>query len=99
MTIYLFVNGSGGHHDYPGCAIAEDGHCLAQHWSSSLWYAKHDMGLTSDWKHDRYAAHCPDGYDLEWVDDPLTHAGLQAAYALNQELAQKVKQTGKQVPE
>jgi hypothetical protein len=37
-------------------------------------------------------AHCsfvearyPQGYQLEWVDDPQTHAGVQAAFKLNQQ--------------
>ena len=85
-VIYLFANAYYDDGGVAGCAIAEDGHCLAGHLSSSLALAMHDMGLTSDGKHDEYAAHYPDGYEVEWVDDPLTHPGLQAAYALNQEL-------------
>ena len=50
------------------------------------------MGLTSDWKHEGYDAHYPNGYELVWVEDPKNHEGLEQAYQLNQEL------TAKEVP-
>ena len=80
------VRGSTVGGDVLGCALAEDGHCLAEHLSSSVDFAKHDMGLTSDWKHDRYRAHAPNGYILEWVDDPKVHGEWQAAIELNKQL-------------
>ncbi len=68
------------------CAMAEDGTGLAGHCSSSEHWARHDIGMTSDWKHDLYRKHYPDGYELEWVSDakPGQHAGIDAAYAKNQ---------------
>lgn len=84
--IYCFVNGGAGTDWQHVMAIAEDGHCLAQHVSSHEAWAKHDIGLTSEWKHDEYGEHYPDGYELEWVDNPRTHEGLEAAYRLNQKL-------------
>lgn len=84
--IYLFVNSGKGSDNQEGMAIAEDGKYLAGHLSSSEAWAKHDMGLTSEWKHDLYRAHYPDGYEVEWVDKPREHAGLMAAYAKNQAL-------------
>lgn len=82
--IYAFQNFSGGG-EGPGLAIAEDGTVLADHWSSNFYWAKHDLGVTSNWKHDYYRAHYPDGYDVEFVHDEdfETHAGLQAALALH----------------
>ena len=77
------VRGSRPGGDVMGSALAEDGCGLAGHLSSSVEYAKHDMGLTSDWKHDVYREHCPDGFELEWVDDVETHEGWRAALALN----------------
>lgn len=47
-----------------GFAMAEDGTGLAQHWSSSKLWVKHDMGLTSRKKHDAYEEHYPNGYEL-----------------------------------
>ena len=73
-------------------AICEDGYCLAVHVSSIEGWAKHDIGLTSDWKHEIYREHCPDGYELEWVDKPKEHTGLMAAYELNQKLKEAVQE-------
>src|SRR5579872_6573447 len=75
----------GGFHpsDVIGYALAEDGHCLANHISSGVDWSKHDMGLTSDWKHKEYAAHYPNGYELEWVAIPDTHQGWREALEKN----------------
>ena len=51
------------------CAIDEDGIILASHTSSSIEWAKHDIGLTSDWKHELYKKKYPNGYELVWLDD------------------------------
>lgn len=69
--------------DVMGYALAEDGKCLASHLSSDKWFSQHDLGLTSDWKHDKYNAHYPDGFELEWVDDPDVHEGWKKAFQLN----------------
>ena len=86
-TIYCFNNGGqvGLLH---AVAICEDGHVLGQHACSSEYFMKHDLGITSDWKHDNYNAHCGEGnWKLEWVDKPKKHAGLMEAFRLNQEMA------------
>lgn len=69
--------------DVVGYALAEDGTGLASHLSSDIIWSKHDMGFTSDWKHDCYQKHYPDGFELEWVDDPENHQGWQSALAIN----------------
>ena len=71
--------------DVVGYAICEDGRYLDSHVSSGVTWSKHDMGLTSDWKHEIYAEACPEGYELEWIDyeNLDSHEGLQDAYALN----------------
>lgn len=86
--IYCWVNSGRGTEWQVVMAMAEDGHALASHCSSSEYFAKHDIGLTSDWKHDTYAKHYPDGYELVWVDDarPGECPGLDEAYAKNQAL-------------
>jgi len=72
---------------YYGMAMAEDGTVLAEHICSSKGFMKHDLGLTSDWKHDQYNHYYGAGsWELEFVDDPKTHEGLQKAYKLNQEM-------------
>lgn len=88
--IYCFVNGGRGTDWQIVMAIAEDGNCLAGHVSSHKQWAKHDIGLTSDWNHDKYAEHYPDGYELEWIDNPKIgqHAGLDLAYERNQSFAE-----------
>lgn len=82
------VNGSTRGGDVIGYALAEDGHVVASHYSSGVGYAKHDLGLNSDWKHEHYKKHAPDGYELEWIDEANldAHQGWQAAWKLNQAL-------------
>lgn len=40
---------------------------VANHLSTSEPRCKHDMGITSDWKHDIYNKVYPDGYELVWL--------------------------------
>jgi len=49
-------------------AMDETGHVLAAHVSSSVAFARYDIGYTSRSKHDRYEAAHPDGYELIWLD-------------------------------
>jgi hypothetical protein len=88
--IYVFCQHAEGwgKEDVVGYAIAEDGTGIASHLSSNIAWSKHDMGITSDWKHDNYKEHYPDGYELEWVDNPDTHEGLKSAMELNEKLYQ-----------
>jgi hypothetical protein len=69
--------------DFIGFAMDENGQVLAQHISSSMSFSQHDLGLTSEWKHDRYKEAHPGGYELVWVDDPDSSAEFQAAFAKN----------------
>lgn len=81
-TIYGFVNGgSPGWYDVVG--ICEDGVVLAGHICSTHEFGKYDIGVTSDRKHALYAKHCPDGFQVVWVDHPLIHDGLKEAFRLN----------------
>jgi len=93
--IFCFINGG-----TPGLlnavALAEDGTYLACHGSSCDGWAQHDLGIESIWKHAEYNAHYGEGkWKLEWVFDPKTHEGLNAAIKLNQEKAQKEKEVKK----
>jgi len=67
-TIYCFINttNSLGH---IVVAYAEDGTYLAFHCSSNIVWAKHDIGIGSTWKHDKYKAKYPEGYELIWLDE------------------------------
>lgn len=73
--------------DVIGYALAEDGTVLASHLSSNESFSKHDMGFTSDWKHEKYKAHYPNGFEIEWVDDPDSNEAFKAAFALNKQAA------------
>lgn len=66
-------------------ALAEDGTGLGSHLSSNEVWAKHDIGLTSDWHHDAYREHYPDGYELEWIPPEMLggHEGFQKAMQFN----------------
>ena len=69
--------------DVLGYALAKDGTCLASHLSSNVDFSKHDMGLTSNWKHDHYAKAYPEGYELVWIDNPENDPRWQKAHELN----------------
>ena len=94
--IYILLSacpaGPGGQ-DVLGHALAEDGHCLASHWSSTEAFGCHDMGLTSDWKHDNYKEHYPDGYELVQVENDKD-AGWLPAFEKNQALKKAAEERG-----
>jgi hypothetical protein len=75
-----------GPSDVIGYALAEDGTGLASHLSSNELFSKHDMGLTSDWKHKTYKEHYPDGFELVWIDDAERGGNpeFEEAYQKNQ---------------
>lgn len=73
---------------FMGYALAEDGTGLASHWSSDEQWSKHDMGLCSDWKHDIYKQHYPDGYEVAWLGEPEKDEGWKKAFAINKEIAE-----------
>lgn len=95
MKIYIWDN-TNQPEWHVGMAMCEDGHVLASHCSSSIGWLKRDMGLYPDickWKHDKYSEHCPDGYELVWIENPKASPELDAAYELNQVLAESTKET------
>jgi len=84
IKIFCFING--GYSDcWEAIAIGENGRIVGNHVCSNEGWAKHDLGVTSDSKHDNYNEAYPNGWELIWVDDPKNHSGLQAAYKLNQQ--------------
>lgn len=84
QIIYLWCSPVGSSGDVIGYAMLENGKAIASHWSSNPEWSKHDMGLTSDWKHDAYLRACPNGYSLAWLDDPESDEGWRKAYEFNQ---------------
>lgn len=93
--IYVVVTGEwpspgpGFTPDYAGCALAEDGNVLSSHISSSESWLQHDLGVTSERRHDIYREHYPDGFEVVYVpmDQRDSHEGLQAAIKANHALA------------
>jgi hypothetical protein len=88
-VIYGFNNG-GSPGWYHAVSLAADGTCLGLHICSHEDYMPADLGLIENSRLDReeaFAAHYPEGYRCEFVpcDEVTSHAGLTAAYALNQE--------------
>lgn len=84
-TIFCFNDGGSPGFMY-AVAIGDDGQCVAQHLCSGEGYMKHDLGLTSDWKHENYdEAYGKGNWVLEWVetDNINAHVGLQKAFRLN----------------
>lgn len=77
--------------DVVGQAVREDGVVLAGHLSSSIDWAKHDLGLTSNWKHEIYQKQCPEGYELIWIDNPHTDLRWQDVLANNKALEATAK--------
>ncbi len=93
--IYVFSNEVGGG-DGICYAMAEDGTVLGSHWCSHEGFASGDLGVTPDTRSDRhetYAKHYSDGYDMEFVPAAQVkdHPGLSEAFRLNQEQAAAVK--------
>jgi len=88
--IYCFDNtGCGDIRD--ALAMAEDGHVLGRHCSSSRYFCQLDLGIygltiQSVEQVTAYHKHYPDGYQLVWVEDPRMSLDLEKAYELNQAL-------------
>jgi hypothetical protein len=78
-----------GHLDYLAYSLAEDGQGLCSHLSSSIGWAKHDIGFTSNTHHDLYDECYPDGYQLIWLDDPKKDEGWKKAMELNKKQAEE----------
>jgi hypothetical protein len=76
--IFCFINREFGSGDLGVVALADNGMCVGGHVSSSLSFAKHDIGINSTWHHEDYKKEFPDGYELIWKDNPNDLEILQA---------------------
>lgn len=56
--------------DLLATAQTAEGVVIAQHICSSEYWVRHDMGFTSNWKHDAYSATYPQGWELVWGEPP-----------------------------
>lgn len=91
-VIYGFNNG-GRPGWYDAILLAEDGHCLGGHICSDEGYMPHDLGVLEGSRPDRHETfreHYPEGYRMDFIrgEDVREHEGLNAAFALNQKLAE-----------
>lgn len=84
MKIYCAVAGKYGSGDLQVVALAEDGEFVAGHMSSSVAWAKNDIGITSTRKHEHYQKEYPQGFELIWIDDIENDDRWKEAYAKNQ---------------
>ena len=77
--VFGFINSSSPEW-YNSIGIAEDGTILASHASSSVGWARADIGSLN--KKDVYLKHYPQGFEFDFVypEEVHTHAGLQAAF-------------------
>lgn len=94
--IYCFSNVKGGG-DGIAYAMAEDGTVLGSHWCSNEAFVPGDLGVTEGTRpdrHEKYAKHYPDGYEMVFVPaaEVMTHPGLQKAVELNQKQAEEAAQ-------
>lgn len=92
--IYCFNNG-GSYGWMQAVAFGDDGIAIAGHTCTCEAYMRHDLGMDgSDWKHDVYNEHFGVGnWELEWVDDPLEHKGIQDALIIGKERQPEPKTT------
>lgn len=78
--IHIRVTGRFPSGDIVCGAFAEDGGYILGHVSSTLTWARHDMGLRGPWKHETYRRLYPDGYEL--VDElPADDAAVAELFA------------------
>ena len=80
--IYCLIN-SGKPNWYHVISISEEGLQLAGHLSSTITFAQHDIGVTSDWKHDKYKKHYPEGFETIWIDGAPPQELTDAVDAMN----------------
>lgn len=90
--IYCFSNVKGGGEGI-ALAIAEDGTVLGSHYCSHEGFVKMDLGVIEGCRPDRhktYAAHYPDGYEMEFIPsaEVEAHEGLSKAAELNAKMAE-----------
>lgn len=85
--IYCFINSRLAADLQMVLALADDGCVLASHCSSDERWAQYDIGISSNRKHEKYNEHFgKNNWQLEWVENPKKHIGVQEAYELYQKI-------------
>lgn len=87
--IFCFSNVRGGG-DGTAYAMAEDGTVLGSHWCSNEGFVSYDLGVIEGSRadrHEHYAKHYPDGYEMVFVParEVMKHEGLRPAIELNKQ--------------
>ncbi len=80
-AIFVFVGPGLFDGEVTGFALAEDGRLIASHVFPTAEKARIRMERPTK----IYREVHPDGYDVEWVDDPTTHPGCLVALRRNKE--------------
>ena len=94
--IFAFCNG-GSPGWYRCDALSEDGVFLAGHICSDPGWGLHDLGVTSEWKHETYRKYYPDGFEVIGVEvnDPRLLAAHERHKAHTpEEYAAKIARIG-----
>ena len=55
--------------EWMGAAFVDDMGIIASHACSASGWVPHDMGITSDWKHEAYDELFPDGWEIEYMGE------------------------------
>jgi hypothetical protein len=84
--IFAWLNG-GSSEWYRCMSMSEDGEVLAGHVCSHENFAPHDLGVTSNWKHEEYIKKYPDGFRITYVPyaEVKNYAPIQEAFKRNKE--------------
>lgn len=95
--IFCFSNRIDGG-EGPAYAMAEDGTVLGAHYCSHETFVPGDLGVipgSRPDRHERYAQHYPDGYEMEFVPSKnvRSHPGLLAAIELNRKQGEDAKKS------
>jgi hypothetical protein len=77
--------------DVLALAVNDKGEDIAFHISSSMDWAKYDIGMTSNRKHGEYDKLFPEGWQMVWVDDPESNQNTRLS-------CQKALQMEREIP-
>lgn len=86
-----YISGSSVGGDVMGYAMSDEGIGLASHLSSNSEWSKHDMGISSSWKHNVYSKYYPNGYELVWLEENELDNNPEwvVAFELNKKMAEE----------
>lgn len=90
QLILAYIKGRWGSGNVSVEALAEDGHVLGGHISSSVAFGKRDIGYLPgtflERRHEQFKQHYPDGFEVVWIDSPESDERYIAAVKRNHAL-------------